>query len=233
MDDISNDFALAIGILEDHLSDGREEVSDYSTRQFNRVREDALVYCLARALDLTEVCLFCCEKSIPTSLQVIARGILETMVIACWVQLSDENANEYQHLARHELARIARRNLLAGYATIHHRETEEDVTSETLASDLFSEIPPRKRIETLAEESGLGKIYTMFYGFMSIQAHGLDFGITSEEGDPIEDIFSTIAMVNSMVDVIRYVVRKWIVNRQTTNAHEINSILTTGTIPGG
>jgi hypothetical protein len=233
MDDSSINLPLSLKILESHLTDGKEEVSDFSNRQYNQVRENALVYCLARAIDLTEACLFCSERYLSASLQVIARGILETMIISCWVQLSDENAIEYKDLSGHELKRIVRKNLLAGYASIKHRETGDNVTSAILESDLFSEIPARKRIESLAEESGLGKIYSMFYGFMSMQAHGVDFGIFSKESDKFEDIYSTVALVNSMLDVIRYVVRKWITNRQNTSTKEINSILLTGEIPGG
>jgi hypothetical protein len=65
----------------------------------------------------------------------------------------------------------------------------------------------------------------MFYGFLSLESHGGAFGIDSKGKDNDHEIYSLVAMSNSFIECIRYIVKKWITKISITENKIIRRIL--------
>lgn len=108
----------------------------------------------------------------PTALEVIARALLENLIMILWVQVDAAHPDHLKEAAVAELARMARVNLKTGTARIVNRETGEDATAEFLASDRFKNLARRMSVEDRAKQAGVEDLYNIFYRSLSMGVHG-------------------------------------------------------------
>ncbi|MBF0507293.1 MAG: hypothetical protein HQL09_10740, partial [Nitrospirae bacterium] len=141
---------------------------------------------------------------------ILERGLFETFVVTRWVILSDVNAQTFNDGAINELKRIGRKNLQAGHAKIINKKNQEDKTSEFLQSNVMNGIPKRLRIEEMAKEAKLEKIYTMYYGFQSLLVHGtFSLGILSDNVE--RNLYIAARATVGFTHAINLTVQNWIV----------------------
>lgn len=223
MPDLLEDLQLEMDGLRYEVTIARKNSRDLAKRQFNGTREKALVFCLGRAADTAEGCDLLAEAKLLTPLYTLTRSLLESLFWVCWIVKSDENAQIFVEAAPNELKRIARKNLKNGFARVTDKVTGEEKTEELLESDWSKGISPRPRIADLAKDSGLERVYTQFYGPLSMQAHGNVFGFELATAE--EELLAVVAMGNTLLECINLVVKTWIVKRNQTSRTDIYAVL--------
>jgi hypothetical protein len=223
MSDSSEDLQVEIDGLRYEITNARKNASDFAKRHFSGTRENALVFCLQRAADIAKGCDLMGEARLLASLYTLTRGLLESLIWACWIVKSNENAQAFVDAPFNELKRIARKNLATGFARVKDKVTGEDKTEELLGSDWSKGIPSRLRIEEVAKSAALERIYTQLYGPLSMQAHGSVFEF--ELSSPEEELLAVMALANVLMECINMVVKNWIVNRKRTSVTRIYAVL--------
>ena len=204
-----------ISALKEHISQAEKDFADFEKRHYNGTREKAVIYCLHHAIDLAKGCLFMTTEGLPDSLTTLSRAILETLFWARYVTLSKENAQEFVDSTINEMKRSARKNLNAGYAKIHDRETGEDKTKDVLDSPLLKDIPKRISIETAAKAGGLERVYTNIYGFISMIAHGRAYNL-STGAEIKDDLYASASSALGALQCIEIITIDWIRFRKHT-----------------
>lgn len=222
MSDIDADLKVELDGLEYEIQIAKNSLPGYSSRHFNTQREKALIYCLRRAVELSEGCLLCTKENLLSPIYVLTRGLLESLIWVCWITKSKENAQAFTDATKNELKRLARKNLETGHGRVVDTTTKVDKTQELLNSDWVKDIRPRLRIEGAAKGVGLDKLYTQMYGFLSIFAHGIMFETNADAKD---DKVNILAIANVLMECINLVVKNWIVARKQTPTKEIYAIL--------
>ncbi len=222
MSDLDSDLQIEIDGLEYEIQVAKDRLSDYSNRHFNTQREDLLIYSFRRAVELSEGCVICAKANLPAPLNILARGLLESLIWVCWITKSNENAQTFVDATRNELKRIARKQLNTGHGRVVDEVTNEDKTKELLNSDWGKDIRPRLKIEDAAKNVGLDKLYTQLYGFMSLTAHGL---MLESNTDTREGLIGDLAIANVLMECINLVVKNWITDRKQTPLKDIYAIL--------
>ena len=171
-----------------------------------------------------EGCLILAESKLSASCTASARVLLEYLFWACWVALSDENAEKYSQRAVGEIKRNMTKVLKEGYAKVTRRETNEDITQEFLDSDLARNLPKKIEIKRIAQDTGLEKIYTAYYSFLATTSHGGLYGLESSR-DKEGSILADLAFANVALTCIHLVVDNWISRRQQTPTNHIVKIM--------
>lgn len=223
MADSMKDLQVEIDGLRYEIAAARKNCKDFAKRHFNGTRENALVFCLTRAADTAEACDLAGDAILLAPLYTLTRSLLESLIWVCWIVKSDDNAQIFAEAASNELKRIARKNLATGAATATDTVTGEDKTQELLDSDWFEGTPRRLRIEDSAKACGLERVYTQFYGPLSMQAHGSVFGF--ELDTPEAELLAVMAMAKVLLECINLVVDRWIVKRKQTSPREVYAVL--------
>jgi hypothetical protein len=222
MSDLVSDLQIELEGLKYEIQVAKSRLPDYSNRHFNTPKENALIYCLRRAVELSEGCFICAKANLLAPLYVQTRSLIESLVWACWITKSDENALTFIKATKNELKRIARKNLNTGHGRVFDMITNEDKTQELLNSDWVKDIQTRSSIEGVAKDVGLGNLYTQVYGFMSIPAHGF---MLETDADLKDDMVGILAVANVLIESINLVVKNWITNRKQTPVQDIYDIL--------
>lgn len=222
MSDMNSDLRIELDGLKYEINIANKRLSDYSNRHFNTERENALLYCLIRATELSDGCILCTNENLLGPLYLLTRGLFESLIWVCWITKSNENAQTFVATAKNELKRIAKKNLLTGHGRVFDKFTNEDKTQELLDSDWAKGIHPRLRIESAAKDVGLDKLYTQMYGFLSLHAHGI---LLESKDDVQVDMASILAIANVFMECINLVLNNWIVRREQTPAKDLYSIL--------
>lgn len=155
---------------------------------------------------------------------IVARAILENLILLLWVEISDDNAREHNDAGTAELARVARINLESGKAKIRNRHTGQDATTDFLASERFKNLPKRKSVANRAEEAGVADLYNIFYRFMSMETHGHDLGVANgEDGDAIAIMHMQGA--GGLGKAIGHVGVRWLLHRERTDDETLRMLL--------
>jgi hypothetical protein len=222
MSNLELDLIIELEGLEYEIRVGKSRVPDYSKRHFNTQRENALIYCLRRALELSEACIICAKGNLLLPLYVLTRGLLESLVWVCWITKSNENAQAFIETTKNELKRIARKNFETGHARAIDKTTKEDKTQELLHSDWVKDIRPRLKIEDAAKKVGLERLYTQMYGPLSIFAHGI---MLKTNANAKKDSMGILALANVLMECINLVTMNWITERKQTPVKDIYAIL--------
>ncbi|GEM_PF-2534779 len=223
MPDLLEDLQVEIDGLRSEITIARKNSRDFAKRHFNGPREIALVFCLGRAADTAEGCDFLAEAKLLPPLYSLTRSLLESLFWVSWIVKSDENAQVFVEAPTHELKRHVRKNLRTGFGRVTDRVTGEDKTEELLESDWSKGISPRLRIEELARASGLERLYTQLYGPLSMQAHGIVFGL--KWGSAEEELLGVMASAYTLLECVNLVVKTWIVKRKQTSPAETYAVL--------
>lgn len=196
----------------------KSEVLDYSNRQFNGVREDSLVFCLGRAIDMAEGCALAADAHLQQSLNTLTRSMFEGMIWTRWIMLSEANAHRFDEEVKYELARQVRKNVKNRYWRF------VDEAARTEFEESAKGIPKRKRLEDVANEAGFARIYAADYGFYSMFAHGNPVRVKSND-EIDEGIIAGALAAIGFIESVRLMVRDWIVRRDQTTMVEIDKIL--------
>ena len=208
--------------LDFEIQTARRNLPDYCSRHFNTEREKALIFCLERAVGLSEGSILCAKENLLAPIYVLTRGLLESLIWVCWITKSTNNAQAYIDATKNELKRLARKNLETSHARVVDTDTNVDKSQELLNSDWVKDIQPRLRIERAAKDVGLDKLYTQMYGFLSMFAHGI---MVETNASVQEDMVGILAIANVLMECINLVVNNWIVARKQTPIKEIYAIL--------
>jgi hypothetical protein len=131
-----------------------------------------LVARLRVAADNAAGCAILAEAGLAAPLATVARSILESLFVIYWALLSDENARTVVVSFQNEGARLLRNLLQRRRGIVRSKTTGENFSDEFLASPLFADAKRPLVVYKLAEEADLGKLYEIFYTFLSMFAHG-------------------------------------------------------------
>lgn len=222
---LEKEIPKSIELLTDKIRTARQDVGDFEKKDSNGIREKALIFCLGWAADLAEGCVVVVEKDLSPPLQVLTRGMLETLLWTNWIVQSEENAKVFSTAMVDELKRLTKKNLQAGYARIHRKSTGEDMTQAVLTRmRTEKKIPKRLTPEDIAKGSELEKLYTKMWGFESMYAHGKVMGLSFKNISEIE-IFASASTANAYLRCTDLIVRNWIVERKATPKVALESAL--------
>jgi len=222
MSSTDSDLKIELEGLEHEIQIAKNGLLDYVKRHFNTDRENSLIYCLRRAIELAEGCKTFAKENLLTPQYLLTRGLLECLVWVCWIAKSKENAQVFTDAPRNELKRLAKKNSTERHGRVVDKITDEDKTEELLNSEWSKDIRPRLRIESAAKDVGLDKLYTQMYGFLSIFAHGIMLETNPNVND---EMASVVAIANVLMECVNLVVKDWIVDRKQTPIKDIYTIL--------
>lgn len=231
MESVKDKSLEAIEHLREEVRISRRNIDDFGKRHFNGMRESAVIHCLKRAADIADGFILVAEATLVESANILERSLFEALVVTRWVTLSDVNAQTFSEGALNELKRILRKNLQSGNAKIFSRKGQGDKTAEFLHSEVMNGIPKRIRIEEIAKEAGLERIYTMYFGFQSLLVHGTSLGIKFDEGyvnGEEKSLYIAVMAAGGFMYAINQTTRDWIVKREQTSMAEILRILGIG-----
>lgn len=217
-------FQFEVESLKLEIEKAKKNIPGFRSRRFNKAREKELIFILEQAVDLAEGCLLLADSKLSVSCSASARVLLEYLFWACWVAQTVDNAEKYSQRATGEMKRNMTKVLREGYAKVTRRGTNEDITQEFLDSDLAKNLPKKIEIKRIAEDTGLEKIYTAYYGFLATTSHGGLYGLEASR-DKDESILADLAFANVALTCIHLVVDNWISKRQQTPTNQIIKIM--------
>jgi hypothetical protein len=153
------------------------------------------LYLVARAVEHGEAALRIADLETP--LFILARVICEDFFLIYWVSASSKHATEYDKGAASQWAKLLRINVLRKRARIIKTETGANVTRKYMPR--LEALNFERRIEQIAGESGLLKVYDMVYRYHSLYVHGNTYKFESE--NPVV----ALANINAFLKVILFV----------------------------
>jgi Family of unknown function (DUF5677) len=218
------DIKKEIQILRKGAATSLGYYADFSKRHFNGPKENAILFCLDRAIDLASGCVQVAQAQLPESSITLMRGLLENLFWICWILLSDKNAQRFVDAGINELEKQLRILLEKGEGRVIDDLTGDDISREMLEEARMQEIGKMPKVEEVARVAGLEKLYDRYYRFASQYTHGHTFGISKREG-ALNGILMAIAMVGPLLDCINLVVCNWVTYRRQTPLSEIYEIL--------
>lgn len=218
-----NVAALLADSLETH-SVGLLSASSLEKVKAEDPRDLPVRQVLKRCADLGRGCAAVGRENNSTSLAILARAILENLILILWVTIEEKNAKDLQSAAVAELTRAARINLESGKLRIMNRVTGADATAEFLADDRFKKLPKRKSVEVRAEEAGVLDLYNVFYRFLSLDTHGHDLGHTETI---MNWDLSVMHMqgIGAMLKAVGHTGTIWLLNRQRLSNDDLRKLL--------
>jgi len=208
-----NEHLLELRQMVDQL---KARVDHAQYRNSDKQQDKIVLHLMNRAIQIGEACFVASDLATPVL--VLLRVLCEDLLLLFWISRSEENAAGYAKASISDFAKIARVNLQGGRAKVVHRSTGEDKT-EAFLPKLKRLGAPRKRIETLARNSGLGKLYDILYRFASSEVHANTFGVLSA-ADADEALSTAFPAINSLLQAIIL-----IADNRSTPAEEILRVL--------
>jgi Family of unknown function (DUF5677) len=175
------------------------------------------------AVDNAKGCALLAPEGLTAPLATVTRSMLESLMTTHWASLNNSNARVIQAAARNEFIRLMRNLLTKSRGVIQNKETGQNETKRILDSSLMNiaERPPT--IVKMAEESGLAKLYDVFYGNISVLAHGT---ATELLAGPQEELVSAcIETSRSLLEAIHLIVLNRVREHRCTTVAEIEAIL--------
>lgn len=186
--------------------------------------DDAVRQMLRRASELMRGAAALGKDANPVTLGVVARAILENLIMLLWVQVSEANASALRQSALAELARVARVNLESGKAQILNRETGEDATADFLATDRFKNLGRRMSVEARAKEAGVEDLYNIFYRSLSLEMHG--HSPDSHEAEDARDLaVMHMQGIGALGTASGHAGVRWLLHRERTDNETLRALL--------
>lgn len=208
--------------LEYQVSSTKEKFANFEKRQFNGVREKTLIFCLNRAVDIGQGCHCAAKEDLLESTYILLRSLLELFILTYWISLSQKNASLYEQAGTKELIGNVAANLKAGHAKITSKSSGEDRTGEFLASPMMNEKNARLMPNKMAKEAGIEDIYTIFYGILSMVAHGFTYGLVKERQPGFVD---ALHAATSILRCMQVITSDMVVNRKIVASDDLRKIL--------
>jgi hypothetical protein len=180
-------------------------------------QDKVLLHFINRTVEIGEACFLVSELQTP--LFVLSRVMCEHFFLTFWVSLSEKNAAEYARKPVSELAKVLRININRGQAKILNKTTGEDATKE-LAPEIEKLVEAATRIENIARENGLGKVYDFVYRPGSMYVHGntLDVFSNPDSGWQVGALSAVAALLNCVFLIVENP------ERTTTAAEILNAL---------
>lgn len=213
-----DDLPRATAHLRQVADLSKNEVQDFTRRRCNGTRENSLIFCFERAIDMAEGCALAADASLQHSLHTLARSMFEGLIWTRWVMLSEQNAIRFDEEVKNELTRQVKRILKKGYAQFVDESAQADF------EEFAKNVPKRLRVEEVAKDAGFDELHAVSYGFYSMFAHGNPVRMKSTEEIDEGIIASTVAAIG-FIQCVRLIVRNWIVRRDQTAMVDIDKIL--------
>jgi hypothetical protein len=186
---------------------------------FATSQEKVLKYFLDRATQLGEACLLVGQEHLGTPLFALMRVLCEDLLITAWVATSTQNTDEYVKGVLSQVSKTARVQLDRGRARIVNRTTGEDETA-AFRPELSSAITAPSRVEQIATEAGLLKVYDAAYrGLASLEVHGNSFGLPSSSDETA--LVGAFAAVLGFLNAIMLIVQNRVVAKKKTEPSEV------------
>jgi hypothetical protein len=179
---------------------------------------------LGRCAELTRGAGVLGRERNPVALSILARAVLEDLILILWVTISDTNATELKEAGIAELARMARINLETGKLKIMNRQTGEDATSEFLESERFKNLPKRKSVASRAEDAGVTDLYNIFYRFLSLDTHGHETGRDKSE-DTTGQVVMQMQGIGALSKAVGHAGTRWLLHRERTDNETLRMLL--------
>lgn len=187
-------------------------------------RDSAVYQILRRTAELVRGAGSLGRDKNPVTLSIVARAILENLILLLWVEMSDKNARELNEAGTAELARVVRINLESGKAEICNRHTGQDATAELLASERFKNLPKRKSVANRAEEGGIVDLYNIFYRSLSMETHGHEVCAANGENGNVLAIMH-MQGVGALGKAIGHAGVRWLLHRERTDNETLRTLL--------
>lgn len=219
----SNDLEL----LSQYLLTQAELLSSAATIPVNGEtsdRDGAVYQVLERCAELVRGAGSLGRDKNAVTLGIVARAILENLILLLWVEISDANAREFSEAGLAELARVVRINLESGKAKIRNRHTGQDATAEFLASERFNNLPKRKSVASRAEEAGVADLYNIFYRSLSMETHGHEVDKANGEDANVLAIMH-MQGVGALSKAIGHAGVRWLLHRERTDNETLRTLL--------
>lgn len=187
-------------------------------------RDQPVQQILGRCAELARGAASLGKESNAVALVILARAILENLILLLWVEISDANAREFSQAKVAELARVARINLESGKLKVMNRQTGEDATEQFLASGRFKKLPKRKSVVSQAEEAGVADLYNVFYRFLSIDTHGHE--ISRADGKYASELAVIYAhTIGAFCKAAGHAGTRWLARRERTDNETLRTLL--------
>ena len=177
------------------------------------------------AIDNARGCVVLAEQNLGAPLVSAERSIFESLLAVYWASQTEENAAVLLGTMRREMLRLMRLNLQRGHAVIRHKSSGTVHTQEILNHPMMSDAARPPPFRTMAEQAGLGKLYDMTYGFMSMFAHGTATELLANR-DPHDGLIPAhLHGVLAFLQCIYLIAINRIRENRTTSIPELESIL--------
>lgn len=183
------------------------------------------------ALENAIACVFLARMGLMIPLVTITRSIFESMIATYWASLSEENLTKIIEAEKQELMRIMRNNLKAGRAVIRNKTTGEIETDTILNNPEVIKAKRPPKFDKMAEAAGIKNIYDMFYGSLSIYAHGHAVNLVigdlySDPRDGTDKLTTAILpLMRGCLKAIRLITVNYISENRQTTIEEMEKIL--------
>jgi hypothetical protein len=175
------------------------------------------------ATDNAAGCALLADARLSAPVAAVVRTMLESLVTTHWASLNNANAEEIQTAAQFEFMRLMRNLVTKGRGIIQNRITGQNETQRILDHPLIKTAKRPPRINRMAKESGLDKLYDLSYGFMSLLAHGTD---TTSLGQQQSGLLSaSVEAARAFLEAIYLIVVNRVREHRSTEVTEIEAIL--------
>ncbi len=186
--------------------------------------EQYLVVRLYLAIENICGCGILARHRLVSPLLSIERALLDGFISIYWATSGPERGQRLLDASTEEMVRLARNAIKAGDARIEHRETGQNFSGSFTRDARVSGAKKYPRVDEMARESGLGRLYNMTYGFLSMFAHGGGPLIVAE-AERDELLMTHLPAAMSFLRAMHLVVVNHIKNGRPTDIAELEAVL--------
>jgi len=206
--------------LKAELEKARKSLPDFHKRTFNGIKENALIDCLERSVELAESCLKAASATQSACANLLARGLLDSLFLARWILSSDENARRFELHSRNQILQDLKHALLSGPGDHPAQGPQKGMAPALLPLLYYRKNPKKIGAKKIAKDGGLEQVYMGYYGFLLAEFHGGLFDPHSAE-DKKWTLLASLAISRAAMAAINSTIAGWITSRKTTSTKEI------------
>jgi hypothetical protein len=172
-------------------------------------RDRVLRYFMERAVQIGEASFRIYDLAMP--INILCRVLCEDFIFMYAASKSEEAAVAHTRAAVSEHVKWLKRLATNERTKLRRRSTGEDVTKEFLPK-IESRIVGRQKVEKIATEVGLSKLYDIVYCPESLEVHGKSLGATraarTQIKRPVSDLDEVavaVSTINALLKVVMLV----------------------------
>lgn len=154
----------------------------------------------------------------------VTRSLVESLIGTYWASLDDANGRKIMDAGRREAMRIMRLNLVAGHARVRHRKAGRNHTGQVLRDARMSEAARLPRFDHMAKEAGIGKVYDVTYGMLSLLSHAGATEVLAARGQD-DAVHGHLHAAAAIVRCLHLIVSNRVRSGRVTPKDEIASVL--------